>query len=102
MNIIVKKEFFVINGVIILEKLISKLEKFRNSLKKDVTKENMLSDIEVLKKEVECALRSFNETTQDDYIDVAIMNLNLARKKYELKLKEARVQCRANDTKEAI
>ncbi len=73
-----------------MEKLIAKLEKIKNSFKKDTSKAEMLSDIESLKRELECAMRSFNETTQEDYVDVAIMNLNLAKKKYELKLKEAR------------
>lgn len=73
-----------------MEKIIARLEKMKKNFKKDCSEEEMLADIGVLKKELECAMRSFNETTEDDYIDVAIMNLNLARKKYELKLKEAR------------
>ncbi len=73
-----------------MEKIIAKLEKLKKNFKKDCSKEEMLADISVLKKELECAMRSFNETTEDDYIDVAIMNLNLAKKKYELKLKEVR------------
>ena len=36
------------------------------------------------------AERSFNETTDMDYIDVAIHNLNLAKKKYELCIKDAK------------
>ncbi len=73
-----------------MEKLIEKLEKLKNSFKKDCTREEILSDIGSAKRELECAMRSFNETTDTEYIDVAILNLNLAKKKYELKLKEAR------------
>ncbi len=82
-----------------MEKIIARLEKLKKNFKKDCSKEEMLEDIGILKKELECAVRSFNETTDDDYIDVAIMNLNLAKKKYELKLKEARAY---TETQKAI
>ena len=73
-----------------MENLIKKLEKFKNSFKKDSSEKEFINDIFELKKEVECALNSFNETTHPDYVDIAIMNLNLAKKKYDLKLKEIR------------
>lgn len=42
------------------------------------------------KQEVEIAWRNFNEVTQDDYIDIAIMNLNLAKKKLDVAIKESK------------
>lgn len=42
------------------------------------------------------AERSFNETTDDKYIDAAILNLNLARKKYELCISEAKSSYKAS------
>lgn len=68
----------------------SKFEKLRNNFKKDNTKKLILDDIYDAKNELECAIRNFNEITQDEYVDIAIMNINLAKKKYEVRLKEAK------------
>ena len=73
-----------------MENLIKKLEKLKNSFKKDCSAEIILSDINDAKRELDSAMRSFNETTKSEYIDIAILNLNLAKKKYDIKLKEAR------------
>ena len=39
------------------------------------------------KREVEIAWSKFNEATRDEYIDIAIMNLNLAKKKLDVAIK---------------
>ncbi|MBQ7950173.1 MAG: hypothetical protein IJ278_00415 [Clostridia bacterium] len=42
------------------------------------------------KQEVEIAWNKFNEATRDDYIDIAIMNLNLAKKRLDVAIKESK------------
>ncbi|MBP3447576.1 MAG: hypothetical protein J6K51_00965 [Clostridia bacterium] len=42
------------------------------------------------KQEVEIAWRNFNEVTQEEYIDIAIMNLNLAKKRLDVAIKESK------------
>ncbi len=42
------------------------------------------------KREVEIARSKFNEATRDEYIDIAIMNLNLAKKKLDVAIKESK------------
>ena len=68
----------------------SKFEKLKKNFKKNEAKKHVLDDISNAKNELECAIRNFNEITQDEYVDIAIMNINLAKKKYEVRLKEAK------------
>lgn len=42
------------------------------------------------KQEVEIAWSKFNEATREEYIDIAIMNLNLAKKKLDVAIKESK------------
>ncbi len=42
------------------------------------------------KREVEIAWINFNEATKDEYVDIAIMNLNLAKKKLDVAIKESK------------
>ncbi len=48
------------------------------------------------KQEVEIAWSKFNEATRDDYIDIAIMNLNLAKKRLDVAIKESKEAKAAN------
>lgn len=76
-----------------MEKLLKKLkEKFT----KDNTKSRIMDRVYRAKEELRDAERSFNETLDSDYIDVAIYNLNLAKKKYELSIAEARKYYKAS------
>ena len=70
-----------------MEKIIKKL---RNIFKKENKNNELTMRIYRAREELEDAQRSFNETTDMDYIDVAIHNLNLAKKKYELCIKDAK------------
>ena len=42
------------------------------------------------KQEVEIAWSKFNEATRKEYIDIAIMNLNLAKKRLDVAIKESK------------
>ena len=42
------------------------------------------------KQEVAIAWNKFNEATKDEYIDIAIMNLNLAKKRLDVAIKESK------------
>ena len=42
------------------------------------------------KQEVAVAWSKFNEVTRDEYIDIAIMNLNLAKKRLDVAIKESK------------
>ncbi len=42
------------------------------------------------KQEVAIAWSKFNEVTRDEYIDIAIMNLNLAKKRLDVAIKESK------------
>lgn len=42
------------------------------------------------KQEVAIAWSKFNEVTHDEYIDIAIMNLNLAKKRLDVAIKESK------------
>lgn len=42
------------------------------------------------KQEVAIAWSKFNEATRDEYIDIAIMNLNLAKKRLDVAIKESK------------
>lgn len=68
----------------------SVLIKFKNMFKKKEDKSELSRRIYKAREELMDAERSFNETTDSDYIDIAILNLNLARKKYELCISEAK------------
>lgn len=48
------------------------------------------------KQEVAIAWSKFNEATRDDYIDIAIMNLNLAKKRLDVAIKESKEAKAAN------
>ena len=74
-------------GVIALKKII---EKIKNIFKKEKRNNELTLKIYLAREELMDAERSFNETTDMDYIDVAIHNLNLAKKKYELCIKDAK------------
>ena len=41
------------------------------------------------RQEVAIAWNKFNEATMDEYIDIAIMNLNLAKKRLDVAIKES-------------
>ena len=72
------------------------IEKIKNHFKKK-TEENMFADkIYKAKMELMDAENSFNEAIDSDYIDVAILNFNLAKKKYELCISEAKNYRRAS------
>lgn len=73
-----------------MEKIKSKIERIKEKYKKTEEKRLVLDDISEAKNELECAIRNFNEITDDEYLDIAIMNINLAKKKYEIRLKEAK------------
>jgi len=66
------------------------LKKLKNMFKKEKKNNELTKRIYLAREELEDAQRSFNETTDMDYIDVAIYNLNLAKKKYELCIAEAK------------
>ena len=66
------------------------LKKLKNIFKKEKKNNELTKRIYLAREELEDAQRSFNETTDMDYIDVAIYNLNLAKKKYELCIAEAK------------
>lgn len=68
-------------------------DKIKLKFKKDNKKRNLQAELYRAKTELEDAIRSFNETVDSDYIDVAILNLNLARKKYELCISELKASC---------
>ena len=70
-----------------MEKLLKKL---KDKFTKDNTKSRIMDRVYRAKEELKDAERSFNETVDSDYIDVAIYNLNLAKKKYELSISEAK------------
>lgn len=78
-----------------MDKIKSKIEKMREKYKKSEEKKLVMDDIYQAKSELECAIRNFNEITDDEYLDIAIMNINLAKKKYEIRLKEAKSFFRA-------
>ncbi|MBE7019302.1 MAG: hypothetical protein E7413_05450 [Ruminococcaceae bacterium] len=42
------------------------------------------------RQEVAIAWNKFNEATMDEYIDIAIMNLNLAKKRLDVAIKESK------------
>lgn len=42
------------------------------------------------RQEVAVAWNKFNEATMDEYIDIAIMNLNLAKKRLDVAIKESK------------
>lgn len=42
------------------------------------------------KQEVAIARSKFNEATRDEYIDIAIMNLNLAKKRLDVAIRESK------------
>lgn len=42
------------------------------------------------RQEVAVAWNKFNEATRDEYIDIAIMNLNLAKKRLDVAIKESK------------
>lgn len=73
-----------------MEKIKSKIERIKEKYKKTEEKRLVLDDISEAKNELECAIRNFNEITDDEYLDIAIMSINLAKKKYEIRLKEAK------------
>lgn len=73
-----------------MDPLREKIEKIKQNLKKDEEKKQVLGDIFNAKNELEYAMRNFNEITDSEYLDIAIMNINLAKKKYEVRLKEAK------------
>lgn len=66
------------------------IEKLKTMLKKETKNTELTRKIYLAREELMDAERSFNETTDMDYIDVAIHNLNLAKKKYELCIKDAK------------
>lgn len=73
-----------------MKNLKNEIEKIKNKFKKNEEKKQFLSDVSDAKSELECAIRNFNEVTDNEYLDIAIMNINLAKKKYEVRLKEAK------------
>lgn len=70
-----------------MEKLFKKV---KSIFVKDKSKSELAERICKAREELMDAERSFNETTDSDYIDVAILNFNLAKKKYELCIAEAK------------
>lgn len=48
------------------------------------------------KHEVAVAWNKFNEATKDEYIDIAIMNLNLAKKRLDVAIKESKEAVASN------
>lgn len=70
-------------------------EKIKLLLKKNEAKSDCRKRILKARTELMDAERSFNETVDADYIDIAILNLNLARKKYELCISEAKALYKA-------
>lgn len=78
--------------MIFLKKITEKIKLF---LKKTEAKSEYRERILKARTELMDAERSFNETVDADYIDIAILNLNLARKKYELCISEAKALYKA-------
>ena len=69
------------------------MEKLLNKLKSLFVKNETPPTVDALldvKREVELAWINFNEATRDEYIDIAIMNLNLAKKKLDVAIKESK------------
>ena len=69
-----------------MEKLIKKIKALFLEPKTSPTLDALLD----AKREVEIAWINFNEATRDEYIDIAIMNLNLAKKKLDVAIKESK------------
>ncbi|MBO5408219.1 MAG: hypothetical protein J6A61_02285 [Clostridia bacterium] len=69
-----------------MEKLLQKLSQLFSQPKASPTMDALMD----AKREVELAWINFNEATKDEYIDIAIMNLNLAKKKLDVAIKESK------------
>ena len=69
-----------------MEKLLQKLSQLFSRPQTSPSVDALLE----AKREVELAWINFNEATKDEYIDIAIMNLNLAKKKLDVAIKESK------------
>lgn len=69
-----------------MEKLLQKIAMLFSNPKNTPDMDALLE----AKQEVEIAWSKFNEATREEYIDIAIMNLNLAKKKLDVAIKESK------------
>ena len=70
-----------------MEKISSFFKLFMVTEEEKLAEERHVELIEA-KKNLENAWRSFNEATENSYIDIAIMKLNLAKKQFEVLIEE--------------
>ena len=69
-----------------MEKILKKISALFAAPEVDRTADALME----AKQELEIAWSKFNEATREEYIDIAIMNLNLAKKKLDVAIKESK------------
>jgi hypothetical protein len=73
-----------------MRKIVESFFNFKNQLAEEQTKTEKIDEITQAKQDLQNAWSCFNEATESSYIDIAILNLNLAKKRFEVKLSEVR------------
>lgn len=73
-----------------MQKILESLFNFKNQLSSEQARIEKFDEITQAKIELQNAWSNFNEATESSYIDIAILNLNLAKKRLEVKLSEVR------------
>jgi hypothetical protein len=73
-----------------MQKILESLFHFKNQPTEDQIKVEKFDEITQAKIDLQNAWSNFNEATESSYIDIAILNLNLAKKRFEVKLSEVR------------
>lgn len=73
-------------GGILMEKLIKKIAALFQKPEENPSVDAVME----ARQEVAIAWNKFNEATMDEYIDIAIMNLNLAKKRLDVAIKESK------------
>jgi hypothetical protein len=73
-----------------MQKILESLFNFKNQLSSEQERIEKFDEITQAKIELQNAWSNFNEATESSYIDIAILNLNLAKKRLEVKLSEVR------------
>lgn len=77
-----------------MRKILEGLFNFKNQLEEEQIKTEKFDEITQAKQDLQNAWSCFNEATESSYIDIAILNLNLAKKRFEVKLAEVRAESR--------
>ena len=76
----------MMKGGILMEKLIKKIAALFQKPEENPSVDAVME----ARQEVAIAWNKFNEATMDEYIDIAIMNLNLAKKRLDVAIKESK------------